>query len=414
MARMSSDAKTQPPTAPPAGIKDIARALGISIGTVDRALHDKPGVSPATRARVLSMAETLAYRPNLAARYLKSRKQLRIAVHLPRRIASFWDSLREGIRESAAPFAPALHVDFRTYPNLGEGDVPLFEEALRDGTNGLIIAPGNPGLLAPCLRKAARLKIPVVCVVTDAPERLRLTSVSADPFTVGAVAGELMARFLPDGGQVAFFTGWLATQDHAEKLRGFTSSLDSTGAAHITLDPVVEAHDDEREGHRRTLSVLRAHPHLNGIYISTVNSLPVLRAAEHEGRLSALTVVTTDLFPELVEWIRAGKVAATVYQRPVNQGRLALQALYQFLLNGTRPPSRLRVVPHLVMRSNLDLFLERLPVDLEIPAAARKDRAASRRAATRGASVRTTATPPRRAADSLALREKTRGPQRRA
>ena len=404
---MSSDAKTRPPTAPAVGIKDIARALGISIGTVDRALHDKPGVSPATRARVLDMAETLAYRPNLAARYLKSKKQLRIAVHLPRRIASFWDSLREGIRESAAPFAPALHVDFRTYPNLGEGDVPLFEEALRDGINGLIIAPGNPALLTPCLRKAARLNIPVVCVVTDAPEGLRLTSVSADPFTVGAVAGELMARFLPDGGQVAFFTGWLATQDHAEKLRGFTSSLGSTGTAHIALDPVVEAHDDEREGHRRTLSVLRAHPRLNGIYISTVNSLPVLRAAEHEGRLSALTVVTTDLFPELVEWIRAGKVAAippapetdpelVEWPRPVSQGRLALQALYQFLLNGTRPPSRLRVVPHLVMRSNLDLFLERLPVDLEIPAAGRRDRAASRRTAARVAGVRTTATTTRR------------------
>jgi ABC-type sugar transport system substrate-binding protein len=127
-----------------------------------------------------------------------------------------------------------------------------------------------------------------------------------------------------------------------------------------------------------------------------VNSLPVLRAAEHEGRLSGLTVVTTDLFPDLVEWIRAGKVAATVYQRPVSQGRLALQALYQFLLNGTRPPSRLRVVPHLVMRSNLDLFLERLPVDLEIPPAGRADRAAARRAATRGAGVRTTATTTRR------------------
>ena len=189
-------------------------------------------------------------------------------------------------------------------------------------------------------------------------------------------------------------------QDHAEKLRGFTSSLGSTGTAHIALDPVVEAHDDEREGHRRTLSVLRAHPRLNGIYISTVNSLPVLRAAEHEGRLSALTVVTTDLFPELVEWIRAGKVAATVYQRPVSQGRLALQALYQFLLNGTRPPSRLRVVPHLVMRSNLDLFLERLPVDLEIPAAGRTDRGASRRTATRGAAVRTTATTARRSRGS--------------
>jgi len=379
---MSSDAKSPP--RPPVGIKDIARALGISTGTVDRALHGKPDVSAETRARVLSMAETLRYRPNLAARFLQSRKQLHISVQLPRRIALFWDALREGIREAAAPFAPALHVEFRSYPSLGDGDIPLFEESLHDGTHGLIIAPGNPVSLTPQLRKASKQNIPVVCVVTDAPEDLRLTSVSADPFTVGAVAGELLARFLPTGGEVAFFTGWLATQDHGDKLRGFESSLKTIGSA-LTVGPVVEAHDDEREGHRRALTVLRENPRLKGIYISTVNSLPVLRAAEEAGRLSTLTVVTTDLFPELVQWIRAGKVAATVYQRPVNQGRLALQSLYQFLLHGTRPASRLRVVPHLVMRSNLDLFLERLPLDSESVAASEDVDLAVRRAPARAA-----------------------------
>ena len=78
-----------------------------------------------------------------------------------------------------------------------------------------------------------------------------------------------------------------------------------------------------------------------------MNSLPVLRAAEQEGRLDGLTVVTTDLFPELVDWIRAGKVAATVYQRPLTQGRVALQALYQFLHHRRAPavaPAR-RAVP---------------------------------------------------------------------
>jgi LacI family transcriptional regulator len=393
--RMSSDAR---PTAPahPVGIKDIARALGVSTGTVDRALHAKPGVSAMTRARVLSMAESLGYRPNLAARYLKSRKQLRISVHLPREIALFWDSLREGIRQAAAPFAPALHVDFQSYPSLGEGDIPLFEEALRQGTNGLIIAPGNPAALKPYIRKAARKDIPVVCVITDAPDTPRLASVSADPFTVGAVAGELLARFQPAGGKVAFFTGWLSMQDHADKLRGFESSL-ATAGGRLRLGPVVEAHDDEREAHRRALAVLRAHPDLTSIYVSTVNSLPVLRAAEEEGRLPGLTVITTDLFPELVERIRAGTIAATVYQRPLSQGRMALQALYQFLLNGACPSARMHVVPHLVMRSNLDLFLERLPVDLDAgPPAAGPDRTLPRRLDVPGQSGRSAPPRPRR------------------
>jgi LacI family transcriptional regulator len=392
------DSRGKPAAPRPVGIKDIARSLGISTGTVDRALHGKPDVSAATRERVLRVAESLGYRPNLAARYLKSRKQLTISVQLPERISLFWDSLREGIREAAAPFAPALHVNFATYPRLGDGDIPLFEEALHDGTDGFIIAPGNPAALAPHLERAARRDIPVVCVVTDAPDSERLTAVSADPFTVGAVAGELLARFLPEGGEAAFFTGWLATQDHADKLHGFESSLASTGAR-LRLGPVVEAHDDEREGHRRAIGVLRAHPQLKGIYVSTVNSLPVLRAAEEEGRLAGLTVVTTDLFPELVEWIRGGRVVATVYQRPLSQGRLGLQALYQFLLNGTRPSTKLSVVPHVVMRSNLNLFLERLPVDRD--AAARQapsERAGARRQAPpRTSTARAVSAPVRRA-----------------
>ena len=345
----------------PVGIKDIARTLGVSIGTVDRALHDKPGINPTTRLRVLATAASLAYRPNLAARHLKSRTSFRVSVHLPREIALFWDSLRDGIREAATPFGATLQVEFRSYPRLGEGDVALFRAALRDGASGLIVAPGDPQALDSCFRLAARRQIPVVCVVTDAPGTARLTSVSADPFTVGSVAGELLSRFLPGGGKVAFFTGWLGTQDHADKLRGFESSLAAVGSG-LAISSVVEAHDDEQVGHQRALRLLKAQPDLKGIYVSTVNSLPVLKAVEQRGRAGRIAVVTTDLFPDLVPWIRQGTVAATVYQRPVTQGRVALQALYRFLLDGTAPPTRIKVVPHVVMRSNLDLVLERLPL----------------------------------------------------
>ena len=60
------------------------------------------------------------------------------------------------------------------------------------------------------------------------------------------------------------------------------SSLRSADAS-PRLGPVVEAHDDENEGYHRAVAVLRAHAELRGIYVSTVNSLPVLRAAEQEG-----------------------------------------------------------------------------------------------------------------------------------
>jgi LacI family transcriptional regulator len=346
------------------GIKDIAKALGVSIGTVDRALHNKPGINAETKARVLAMAASLGYRPNLAARHLKSPKVFRIGVHLPREIARFWDSLRDGIREAAAPYTPSIHVEFASYPRMGEGDVPLFKTALEQGVHGLIVAPGDPEALRPWIKRAAKQHVPVVCVVTDAPGTERLTSVSADPFTVGAMAGELVTRFLPGGGDVAFFTGWLGTQDHADKLRGFETSL-RPGPDGTRLAAVVEARDEERVGYRRALNLLRDQPALKAIYVSTVNSVPVLEAVRQAGRLNDVVIVTTDLFPALVPWIRDGSVAATVYQRPVTQGRHALRALRDYLVEGTIPSPRIKLLPHLLMRSNVDVFLERLRLDLE-------------------------------------------------
>jgi LacI family transcriptional regulator len=346
------------------GIKEIAKALGVSIGTVDRALHDRPGINPMTRAKVLKMAQTMGYRPNLAARWLKSQKQLVISVQLPAEIASFFDALRQGISDAATPFEPAIRLDFRTYPSLGVGDAEVFAQALIDGCNGIIIAPGEPGVVKPLIRRAARKHIPVVCVATDAPGTERLAAVSACPFTNGAMAGELFARFLAIRGQIAVVTGSLSTEDHAQKLRGFRESLSACGDT-CEVVSIIEAHDDGPNAYRQTKEMLRTHPRLHGIYVCTANSLPVMQAVEEAGLGSKIEVIATDLFPELVPLIRSGRVKATMHQRPRTQGRLAFAALYRFLVEGKCPLPRIRVAPHVVMNSNLSLFLDRILAEPE-------------------------------------------------
>ncbi len=62
-------------------ISDIARAAGVSIAIVSYALNGKPGVSPATRDRVLRIADEYGWRPSAAARSLRtSSKTVGLAV----------------------------------------------------------------------------------------------------------------------------------------------------------------------------------------------------------------------------------------------------------------------------------------------------------------------------------------------
>ncbi len=338
------------------GIREIAGALGVSIGTVDRALHHRAGINPITRDKVLKMAETLGYRPNLAARYLASRRQIRVAVNLPLHLESFFDQVRTGIRDAAEPFSNSgIHVVFRTHPRLGEGEAELLEEALTDKIDGMIIAPGSPERLKPLIRKASQRKIPVVCVATDAPGTPRLTSISVDPYVNGAIVAELMGRFISGSAEVLVVTGLLSTVDHQQKINGFCETTVRL-APHLTVAQVVEAHDDENEAYCKCAEAFKAHPAISGVYVSTANSPPVLRLLDDLGLAGRVTVISTDLFPALATAITEGKVAATIHQRPWSQGRLAFETLHRFLTHGICPSAQTRLAPHVIMRSNLGLF----------------------------------------------------------
>ena len=183
---------------------DIAEALGVSTGTVHRALHNHPGVSTMTKTRVLQMAKTLGYRPNLAARYLSSKRNLRVSVNTLQGTTSFWDEVRAGISEEArALVMENVEIEYRTYPRLGEGEEEAFEAALKAGVDGIITFPSRPKSLLSGMRRASRSGIPVVCVATDAPNTGRLAVVSIDTLASGALAADLMGRFLGGKGKVA-------------------------------------------------------------------------------------------------------------------------------------------------------------------------------------------------------------------
>lgn len=62
------------------GIKQIAAELGVSVGTVSRALNNRYGVDPETRERVVVAAKRLGYVPDAAARRLKSHPLWRVAL----------------------------------------------------------------------------------------------------------------------------------------------------------------------------------------------------------------------------------------------------------------------------------------------------------------------------------------------
>lgn len=342
------------------GIKKIANALNISIGTVDRALHNRTGVSEKTKARVLQMADQLGYRPNLAAQALKLNRRLSIGAVLPKHISHFFDPLRNGIAAAAAAMVGTrVTLDFIEYPRMGVGDIEAVETALKKHYNGLIFLPGDTRKFDPLIRKISRGGTAMMCVGSDAPDTDRVGSVAVHAYVSGAMAAELLALKLPRKANVAVFSGALFTLDHAEKLRGFAATI-AVQAPHLTLLPALESHERPKEAYRQAIALMSSKDRPEGLYLSTANSLPVLQALEELGLLGKTQIITTDLFQDLVPMIEFGKVLASMYQRPYTQGKVAFESLIAYLMQENAPHPLVRLAPHVIFRSNLSLFKRQL------------------------------------------------------
>jgi LacI family transcriptional regulator len=341
------------------GIHQIAELANVSIGTVDRALHGRNGIREATRQRILHIARQIGYTPNLAARALSASKRgIRIGVCIPREIRLFYDQLWGGVLDEARRLT-SLGIEFevRPVPSLGEDDTKALKELLNTDVNGVIVTAGNPQGLAPLIDEAEENNIRVVCVSTDAPTSHRSTIVCVEPWLNGQLAGELMGKFVPPRSKVAVVAGMLRALDHRKKTDGFSDAFPRHCAGGEIVG-VVEGHEDEDVSFQKTFELLGRVPDLAGLYVNTVNCLPVCRALGARGLAGKVKLITTDLFPEMALYFQKGTISASIYQQPYRQGQIATRAIADHLASNVPLPPNVYLSPGVIMSANLHLFRE--------------------------------------------------------
>ena len=341
------------------GIHEIAKLAQVSIGTVDRALHGRKGISKKTRQRILAIAKDIDYKPNLAARALSRSKPIaRIGVCIPREIQFFYDQVRQGIMAEVRSHEHfGIDLISRPVDRQGIGEFQKVEELLALDVQGLIITPGNPRKLTPVIDAAEKKGIRVICVATDAPASHRSSVVCVNPEINGRIAGELMGHFLPPRSRVAIVTGMLKTEDHLQKVHGFSEVFPRMCKGGEVVE-VLEGHDDEDETFVKCSQLLERRTKMVGIYVSTANCLPVCRAVTVRGLAGKIKVITTDLFHQMVPYFEKGTIAASIYQRPYVQGRSAVRLLVEHIFRRSPIPANFFLNPGIVLQSNLQLFRE--------------------------------------------------------
>ena len=120
-----------------ATIYDIAKHVGVSAGTVSRALSRPEKVLPATRTRIEQAAAALGYVPNTVARTLKTQRSGKILVTVPDIANPFFAQILQGAEDAAQAVGYAVLLgDTQDQPDREERYAQMLR---RNEADGLIV-----------------------------------------------------------------------------------------------------------------------------------------------------------------------------------------------------------------------------------------------------------------------------------
>lgn len=330
-------------------IYDIARITGTNITAVSRAFQPGSKISAQKREKILAVAKKYGYTPNKIAGCL-SRKKIKIGAVIYYNIPEFCDDIVRGIESEAEALA-----DFKVECDLvkvkkPEDSLKILDVFRENGCDGILVGSSCDETDAK-INEIVEGGIPVGLITTESVRSGRTFSITNNLDAAGRMAAEFLG-YLTGGGKVAVFSGQRQSGVHAELVSAFKSEAEKTG---LNIDGVYYTEDLPEKAAEISVDVLKKSD-LKGIYISSANSVPIIENVIACGRQREIKIIASDVFPKLSYYMENGIVNATVFQNPFEQSRLALEKLYYLISEKAQPEDNIKIVPELVMRSNLYLY----------------------------------------------------------
>lgn len=257
-------------------IYDVARRAGVSPATVSRALSGVPGVSEATRRKVLEAAEELHYSPNYIARSLKKRQTNTIALVISDITNPFFTTLARGVEDKASEHG------FNTiFCNTDED--PKTEEAylelmVRRQVDGLLVSTCSDGKTLDLL---FRRNVPVVLVdrrVKDAPWDYVVGDSEYGAYELTKHLIEVHRKE-----KIAIISGPLVISTSRERVEGYERALKEAGIL-LSKEYVRVGAYKEDFGYRMMREFLKSGVPIEAVFAgNNVIAIGVVRAVQELG-----------------------------------------------------------------------------------------------------------------------------------
>ncbi len=340
-------------------MKEIARLAGVSIGTVDRALHDRGSVSPETKKKIDDIVASLEYRPNIMARQLSLGKVFRLRVLLPRaeQDSGYWALCRSGIERAArdlSPYGVRIEIDeFDRYAAAAYRT--LLADVASDPGDGILAAPVLPHELSSLLkrieRKGGDAPFPYA-FFDDEIEGLRpVAAVCQDAEGGGYLAGRIMSMLAPRGEVFAAVNAHSGDRHIGLRIEGFSRYFRERGRGEVvTID--CPGLDTSAQAETALAALRRDEREIDGILVANASGHVIGEklAAEDSSRPA---LISWDLVPANARALREGMLDCVISQRPAEQAREALERLFRAVAHGDAPAEPAVVPIEIYFKENL-------------------------------------------------------------
>ena len=333
--------------------RDLARAAGVSLATVDRVLNRRDGVREVTVERVHAAVAELGFVRNIAAANLAKRRSYRFLFVLPLTGDQFLAEVARHIRDGASAFAAdRVEVEIRPVdandPNRLATNVGAL--AAEDWDGVAIMVPRSPQL-RDAVAKLAEGGVNVLPFVTGQGDGIDFVGI--DNRAAGATAGLLMGRFAGHvGGRVLVLAETIAAQESVDRRRGFDAMLEARFPGLAAL-PSLESFGSPD----RTLAILgRAlghHRDLRGLYVLASEARLALEALRRLDVPPGLVTIAHERTAASIAALHDGTADAIITQDPGHLARSALRRLKARCDGHGIVPSQERIRTEILLPTNI-------------------------------------------------------------
>ena len=323
-------------------MKDVARLAGVSVQTVSAVVNEKPGITDATRIRVLKAVDELGYTPFPYARSMRTRETRTIALVVSDIANPSFATMASAVEDFAHRLGYSVVV-YNTHDD-PDREATYIQRASQRWVDGMLFVSAQDQMTG--LERLEALGIPSVAI-DRIPVGYEGPSVTLDNVTAGAMAAEHLLGL--GHTRIAHIAGPLRLRLARERVAGFERAVRSRG-----LDPSccmhIEGNWECATGYEAMGQILELSPRPTAVFAANDRMAMGAMRAIFEAGLR---------IPDEVSVVGLDDIEMAQYQIPplttVRQsfaelGTRAVQLLLDMLKGEEPTETRIVLEPRLVVR----------------------------------------------------------------